>query len=368
MPLKKPASKIPSLDGLRAVSIALVVVGHLANGYGLENGAMRVFFGNAALGVSVFFVISGFLITTLLLREYDVTEKISISKFYFRRAFRILPAYYFYLAVVVVLGLLGELVLPKYAIVSSGFFLWDYWPVKEAWYLDHLWSLAVEEQFYLLWPFVLLIALHKGNKKLAATIALAVIVASPFIRVATYYLAPESLQSHLYYMFHTRADSLMFGALCALTINLRVFEKIYQSLANYVWLAALFVLVISPLLTRYIGGAYIYVFGYTLEGASISLIMIWLIRNPVSKVGRVFNSRLFVQIGIMSYSIYLWQTLFLDASNSSVTGIFPLSLLLIFVCASISFYWVERPMLRLRHRISQGFVGRQKRIKSVGET
>lgn len=297
--------KIPSLDGLRAVSILLVLVGHLANGSGWEHNIVRTVLGNAALGVNVFFVISGFLITTLLIREFSATGRIDLKQFYIRRAFRILPAYYFYLAVVALLGVAGFLSLQPQALMSATLFVWDYWPVQGAWYFEHLWSLAVEEQFYLVWPLLLVWNLHRGKRRLAGQIAMGVILMSPVIRVGTYFLAPEFFRTHMYFMFHTRCDSLMFGALCALAINSRAFEQVYDIAAKYVWAAVVFALVASPLLAHALGGAYLYVIGYTLEGACIALTMIWLIRNPASIVGRFLNSRSVVQVGVMSYSIYV---------------------------------------------------------------
>ncbi len=340
--------KIPSLDGLRAVSILLVVVGHVANGAHWSQNTARTLLGNAALGVNVFFVISGFLITTLLLREFSAMATINLKQFYFRRAFRILPPYYFYLAAIVLLNAANIFPLPANALTSATFFLWDYWPIAGAWYFDHLWSLAVEEQFYMIWPVLLAVALHRRKRRLSAVIALAVISLSPLIRLGTYCFAPESLRTHLYFMFHSRADSLMFGAFCALAIDSYYFEKVYQAMVRYVWVAALFVLVVSPLLARAFGGVYLYVVGYTLEGAAIALVMIWLIRNPDSTAGRILNSRPAVQFGVMSYSIYLWQTLFLDASNQSFLGTPPISILMIAAFASLSYFGVERPTLRLR--------------------
>ena len=345
--------KIPSLDGLRAVSILLVVVSHVANGSDWPNNAFRTVLGNGGLGVNVFFVISGFLITTLLLREFSLTGGINLRQFYIRRAFRILPPYYVYLAAIAWLGAAGIFSLPPHALTRATFFLWDYWPAPDAWYLEHMWSLAVEEQFYLVWPLLLVWALHRKRPRLAVGIALAVILLSPIIRVGTYYLAPEFLRTHLHFMFHTRADSLMVGALCALTQNSRYFEQAYQSVARYAWVAALFALVGSPLLTRAYGGAYVYLIGYTVEGASIALTMVWLIRNPESILGRILNSRAAVQIGVMSYSIYIWQTIFLYPGKLSFPGALPFSLLLIAICASFSYYMVERPSLHLRDRLTK---------------
>ena len=146
---------------------------------------------------------------------------------------------------------------------------------------------------------------------------------------------------------------MMFGALCALAINSRAFEQVYDIAAKYVWAAVVFALVASPLLAHALGGAYLYVIGYTLEGACIALTMIWLIRNPASIVGRFLNSRSVVQVGVMSYSIYVWQNLFLDSENQSWTGALPFNLFLIGACAFFSYYLVEKPSVRLRVELAK---------------
>lgn len=314
--------------------------------------------GNAALGVHVFFVISGFLITTLLLREHEATGRISLKGFYIRRAWRILPAYYFYLAVILALAAAGALKLTPAAFASAALFLWDYWPQADAWFLAHLWSLAVEEQFYLLWPAVLLWALRRGGRRFALSVALGVIVASPLVRVLTY-LMGTALSGHVYYLFHTRADALMFGALGALGAGTAPLERVYAATSRHAWAAALFLLAISPLLSAAFRGGYLYTVGYTLEGAAILLVLLWVSRNPAGVAGRLLNSRPAVQVGVMSYSIYLWQTLFLEAGNRSLTGATPLvagatpfNLLCIAALSTVSFYLVERTFLRVRDSVT----------------
>jgi len=106
-----PSKRLPSLDGLRALSIALVVVGHAYQGATLLSPSTPFWLisGNGALGVEIFFVISGFLITTLLLEEYEQQGTISLHNFYIRRVFRIVPALWAYLAVILLLSVLGVL-------------------------------------------------------------------------------------------------------------------------------------------------------------------------------------------------------------------------------------------------------------------
>jgi peptidoglycan/LPS O-acetylase OafA/YrhL len=141
---------IPSLDGMRAFSVLLVLVGHETSSVlgRLPIGLFR----NGALGVNVFFVISGFLITHLMLGELDATGWLSLKNFYIRRAFRIFPAYYAYLAVVGVLSLAHFYPVDWKSLLGAATYTLDYFPMPLPWILAHSWSLCAEEHFYLLWP------------------------------------------------------------------------------------------------------------------------------------------------------------------------------------------------------------------------
>jgi peptidoglycan/LPS O-acetylase OafA/YrhL len=161
-------ARIPSLDGLRALSIFLVVSLHTLQRYSIDH---RVAWGwyalfNGACGVEIFFVISGFLITSLLLQEQRKRGAFSLSGFYLRRAFRILPPLYFYIGFVVLLGIGGRITLNRSDIVSSLFFFHNFSRDATMWPLEHLWSISVEEQFYLIWPFILFICIrHSGLRR-----------------------------------------------------------------------------------------------------------------------------------------------------------------------------------------------------------
>src|SRR5664280_2047254 len=138
--------RIPSLDGLRAVSIIIVVWAH-------ARASSRLLGLYAFFGVQIFFVISGYLITSLLLREHERTGTINLRTFYYRRMLRIFPAAYVYiLAVAIVFQ--PPLHYLAYAFTYTSCYAGPHGP----WMLSHLWSLSVEEQFYLLWPFALLLA------------------------------------------------------------------------------------------------------------------------------------------------------------------------------------------------------------------
>src|SRR5436853_6665467 len=140
--------RIPSLDGLRAISITLVVLSHLVK---WKHIALAPLQADGGLRVQIFFVLSGYLITKLLLTEYDRTSTISLREFYIRRAFRIFPAAFVFLAIVVPLYW-HEM---RWYHVAAAFFYVANMDIARPWVFGHLWSLSIEEQFYLLWPLAL---------------------------------------------------------------------------------------------------------------------------------------------------------------------------------------------------------------------
>jgi peptidoglycan/LPS O-acetylase OafA/YrhL len=339
-----PDRRIPSLDGLRAVSIALVLLGHLAgtNGFPIP---MRVlaYADIAGLGVHVFFVISGFLISGLLLDEMARTRTISLSKFYLRRTLRIFPPYYTLLFCVAMASTFGWLALAPGDMAHALSYTMNYRsPAERAWWLGHTWSLAVEEQFYLLWPAALLILGRTRGLKAALLIALL----APLIRLAEWYGGARELIGN---SFETVADALATGCLLAgyraeLWSNSR-----YQRLLK----SPLFIVV--PTLAVALAGLerprINFAIGITLSNLCIAATIDWCIRNPDGRVGRVLNARPVAFVGVLSYSIYLWQQLFLNRASTAVVARFPLNLLLALACACLSYYAVERPSLRLRRRL-----------------
>jgi len=306
-------------------------------------------FGNGALGVSIFFAISGFLITTLLLSEFRETGDISLKAFYLRRAFRILPAFYTYLTVIGVLSLAGAIVTKRADFLSAAVFVWNYyWPAHN-WFLGHTWSLSVEEQFYLLWP----LALVTLKPRRAAILALILIALAPAVRLLMYLLVPSS-RVHIPVMLHTRVDVLMFGCVAALLWDEPKFKRLLQWVyRRHVPAVALcFLLIISPCINRALRGGYALSVGWTLESACITVLLLWAIDHPATRIGRLLNWRPIAFIGVMSYSLYLWQQLFLTSLNQTTSGRFPLNLACCFLAAFMSYTVIERPFLRLRHRLA----------------
>jgi peptidoglycan/LPS O-acetylase OafA/YrhL len=317
---------------------------------------------NGATGVFIFFVISGYLITSLLLREQETRGSISLRGFYFRRAMRILPPLYLYVGVLLLLGWAGRLAIYKLDIISALFFFHDY-ALSMMWSLEHFWSLSIEEQFYLIWPFVLLYCLRipgPEGRRNASKIAIAIILVSPIIRVVSFTVARNTFL-HNSYSFHAHADSLMFGCLLALVQGTPIFERIYLY-ATRIWWIPPAVIVVSDCLSARYQNYWDFPLGMTVCGVAISFFLLWCVRNPTSAVGRFFNSRAIAHIGVLSYSIYIWQTLFLNRDNVSVFGpslrllyTFPFSWIAILVVAELSYNVVEKPSLRLRNYFMKRF-------------
>ena len=338
------SGRIPSLDGLRAISIVLVLFGHLAGtrSFPVPYHAAD-FFDLGSLGVRVFFVISGFLITGILLREVRASGGIDLPRFYFRRTLRIFPPYYAFLAVAIVGGAAGALELNQGDILHALTYTMNYHP-ERSWHLGHTWSLAVEEQFYLLWPALLLLLGRRRGLWLAAIF----VVMAPVIRVGAWDLVP-SIRFGMSHRFEMAADSIAIGCVLAGIDGWLRRQHLYARLLT----SRLFVVVpiavvaIGTLQNRPRSSAVL----STAMNVGIALCVHRSVQYPHDAIGRVLNARPLVWVGLSSYSLYLWQQVFLNRASSAAVCEFPLNVALAFVAATLSYYAIERPALRYRGRL-----------------
>jgi peptidoglycan/LPS O-acetylase OafA/YrhL len=202
IPLKMTSRSIPSLDGLRGVAVTLVIIAHLgiidrAHAFLLKRGIPlfpHIFeFDAGDLGVSVFFVISGYLITTLLLRQSEDSGSISLKNFYLRRLFRISPPYCLYLLAILALWALHIVPMRAGAFLSALTYTSNYYPYSSShpesygWLVGHTWSLSLEEQFYLIWPACLQ---YLGKRK-AALLGIGTLILAPALRMPPYMYSPR---------------------------------------------------------------------------------------------------------------------------------------------------------------------------------
>ena len=340
------SSRIPSLDGLRAVSLCLVLFGHLCGTSGfLPRSAGSVVGDLGNLGVRVFFVISGFLITTLLIDEFDQSGGISLRRFYLRRTMRIFPAFYAYIATMAAAGALGWVRLLPGDLPHAVTYTSNYHE-HQSWLTGHLWSLSVEEQFYLLWPFVFAF----GGVPLAKRIAIITILIAPLCRTVMLVGLPETRWG-IGSWFPTIADSIAAGCLLALWKPRLERSCRYTGLLGSRWFSLIPVAALA--MNMKAGGRLQVAMIETILNLAICLIIHRVICIPHSFSSRFLNTRPLSLAGTMSYSVYLWQQPFLDRFASSLLQTFPLNLILAILCGAASFYLVEAPMLRLRARLAK---------------
>ena len=314
-------NRIPSLDGLRAVSIATVVAAHLATA-GFGPLFLRPYAGS---GVRMFFVISGYLITAILLKERNRTSTICLRRFYLRRAYRIFPAALFFMLTIFVVY---WRTLHWYEITIALLYVVNYFP--RPWVIGHLWSLSVEEQFYFLWPSVL----KKWDQHLVP-ILIGVVAFSPIYTAALYHFKwIERLGSGT---LPGVADNLAVGCLAA------VFIARWPRISRPVFAALVAAVILIPLYVADTPGRTLFLLFVLnpLHSAAVGGILIHVVQNPY----RILNIAPVVWLGQISYSLYLWQQPFTNPDSPMRFG-----LLWALALACVSYYLVERPLLRYRDR------------------
>jgi peptidoglycan/LPS O-acetylase OafA/YrhL len=333
--------RLPSLDGLRAVSIILVTLWHVSSRGNVPviDQLWRIDAGN--LGVRTFFVISGFLITSLLLTEHRRTGSVALRSFYMRRVFRIMPAYYAFLLIVWGASLILGTPTSASALRNAALYLSDYASMPIV--FGHTWSLSVEEQFYLLWPGLLLLLGPRSGLRTAA----AMLLISPLLRTLS--LIVPNWPDNPRYAFECVADAIAVGCLLAGSRERlwawRPYRRLIESRGAEGWPIALLVAAAASVGWPWFGAA----LGISVVNVVIAFGIDRSVRLPASPLGRVLNCRPAVFIGVLSYSIYLWQQPFLlNAPSLSL----PIALLAVAVCATGSYYLIESPSLRLRARLS----------------
>ncbi|PYP93181.1 MAG: acyltransferase [Candidatus Angelobacter sp. Gp1-AA117] len=338
---------IPALDGMRAVAVFLVIIYHF--------GFDRV---PGGLGVLIFFVLSGFLITWLLLKENDSTGQVSIRGFYIRRALRIFPAFYcFWLGTVALLAMTHRHIDWPHAF-SALFYTSNYYQgiVKPPdSFVSHTWSLAIEEQFYLVWPGIF----YAFRKRLKALTLLTgtIIVCAWTWRLALQFVLHVN-QSYIYRAFETRIDHLMVGCLLALLIRQGTASALLSKCCRYIWapLVPICLLFISACVFGQ-SPDYRDSIGFIVEPLLIAALLVQLIYFESTALWKWTNISALRWLGRISYSLYLYQQITLHPAHRLLSR-FPVVIQLLagiaftIVMASASFYLVEKYFLQLKRRFA----------------
>jgi len=337
---------IPSLDGIRAISAFAVVFYHF--GFDWVPGAT---------GVTAFFVLSGFLITWLLLAESDRTGTVSFTGFYRRRALRIFPAFYLYLLANVAINLVRDHAMGWPLTISSAAYLSNYYlaltPGHGDHFLGHTWSLAIEEQFYLLWPLAFWL-LRRNLRRM--TWVLAGTIACIWVYRAVLCAVFHANDSYLYHAFDTRADALLVGCLLAVLAFRGKLEPLLRYACAHAWQPVVTLAVlIAAIYTPFPEYLYRYTVGYAVQPVIVAVLIVQWIYFSESRGWAWLNSPVIKYLGRLSYPIYLWQqqTVF---TARRLTESFPVGVQLIFAVlvtvafAALSYHVVEVRFLKLKNK------------------
>lgn len=346
---------IPTLDGWRAIAILGVMASHAGHSYFAPLGQASIFdrMATGTHGVNLFFALSGLLITSRLLEEWDTDGRVSLERFYVRRAFRILPAALLYLSCVALLGAIGLLPIVREEFVAATLFFRNYLPPVLAahgagFFTSHYWSLGVEEHFYLFWPALLIAAGRKRGLWVAIAVAAGVAYWRHMVlwhQIDLYH----AVQPTYFARSDTRIDSIMWGAVAALALSrpsMRAVAEKYFSTMVWLGVAAL-----------YLGITYTYGTRPTyLEAMVVPVLIVGTVLRPGALAGKLLEHPVMRWIGRLSYSLYLWEFFFVYYPGVDHTlGVwqtFPLNLIAAVACATASYYLVERPLVRLGHRLA----------------
>ncbi len=361
--------QVDALDGLRGVAILLVVLSHLdeltvdgvteLRGHDLTPVApLNDVLDGGFLGVDLFFVLSGFLITTLLAQERRTTGAVRFGRFYARRALRLLPALYLFLAAHVVYAVVADLHPTNEAWSIGGALLYvSNWVTADNLFrategTGHLWSLAVEEQFYLAWPVLLLLLVRadRATRLLRAVLVLAV------VGVALHRADLWSDGVHWLQVFvrtDTRIDALLLGALAAVLWGGRT-RPLPRRFAAAAWLAAAVLVGILPFADFEEG--FVYLGGFSLFALAAAVVVVAAVDGDWAG-NRVLRLPALQLLGRVSYGLYLWHPLAFYAvrrwaDDVPIVPRIALALAVSAVVTALSRVVVERPALRLKRRFA----------------
>jgi len=347
-PLQRALSgrHLPALDGLRAIAVFTVIVYH----FGIDSVP-------GDLGVSAFFVLSGFLITWLLLKEQAGSGTISLGQFYARRTLRIFPAYYVFLLVSLAIDSTRHSPWPKGLTLAGLFYFVNYFNALHghpSTTIAHAWSLAIEEQFYLLWPLALLLLLQGGRKRAIAGLLAAITLVLTWRSFL--YLEVNIGSAYVYNAFDTRFDNLAVGCLLALAVDQRWFRTSEALLtrSSALPIVTLVLLLLSRSLTS---PSYHYSLGYTVDACLVAIFILQMLAFHQTTLWRWLEWPIIKYLGVISYPLYLWHAWGLSIGHhvqaAGIAGEFAVGVMVTIGLASASYHFVERPFLLLKQRFQR---------------
>ena len=334
----------------------MVLIGH--GMYSLPDAVKPLVkvFSNGQLGVLIFFVLSGFLIHQLTVAEIARTGGFSWKGFYQRRIFRIFPAFYTYVLVVCIVVYSGLLTISGGVILTAatftqnyGHFWWAPAAVSDYHVIGHYWTLALEEQFYVTWPVLVFLM----RRRWLLESLLGVVLLAPILRVLTYVFIPDS-RGQIGMMFHTGFDAIAIGVLLGEVLRRpKLADRLLKlgMSSSVLIVSVLFLLFLSPYLTARFHGSYGLTIGKTAQMVAVCLIVIHAVYRQAGPLFMLLNWKPLVWVGVLSYSLYVWNNMFLYSDGDWLLNVFPYNYLSVVSMGVISYYFIESPFLKLKVRI-----------------
>ncbi len=351
----------PEIDGIRGIGVVIILFGHL---FLIWPAAGLTVLPGAFIMVDMFFVLSGFLITTLLLEERQRYGNVSMSNFYQRRGLRLIPGLVFMIAAYLLWIAVTEQSM-RHALIANTYvmlYVANWAQVFKGWgtlgfTLGHLWTLSVEEQYYIIFFPTLLFLLLRFKASTVLKILCVTIIPAMLWRSAWALHASDSNLKNLYIRTDTRVDALLVGPAIAVALHL---GWPLLRWARYT-IIPVSVFLLWGLVRVGNFDRWMYFFGFTLFDMCCGAFLLWTI-GSVSFAANFFRTRPVVWLGRASYGIYIWHPwIYLAVARVVPTWPRPaaaaLAVTAAMLCATFSFYVIELPFLRLKRRRATPAVG-----------
>lgn len=334
----------PGLDGLRGTAIIIVIVSHLLAKFDFVKDT-------GAFGVEIFFVISGFLITSLLLKEKVKHGTVSFKNFYIRRILRIFPVAYLFLLVLLLINKSAGLDITNKSFVQAALYLKNI-PFKGTgdWYTGHFWSLSVEEQFYVFFPFFIV---NKTSRFIV--IALSLILTVPLLHIVgfnNFWIFSNNIVHIITFVILILLEHGTTAILTGALFSILLFKKIIvvdKLKSNYLLSFAL--LIVAYLLFMKVPGFNIVYLSDILAPVIISYTIMLNLKEK-NLLRYFLDNVIMIRIGVLSYSLYIWQQLFIftpeKLKHFKYSDNIFLRVFLIFAVSASSYYFFEKFFLRYK--------------------
>jgi len=328
------SSKIQALDGLRAISITLVIMLHTVDSGSVGPGKFANFAAYGDFGVYIFFVLSGFLISRSIFLEEKQWGTFSLSHFYIRRIFRILPAAFSYLLFIAIVSRVYPINLRLQQWLPALLFFKNIVPGTVV--LDHYWSLSVEEQFYLVFPLLLYFIRNQSARLILLS---SLVLAWPFWY---YFVTKDQYVGWTFWRTDIAIGWILMGCLLSGLTQSPFWSRILTKLQLHSDIS--FIIVVSLLISSFWTAKYL-TWVVFVRACLVAAIIYYLVSNPNRGASRLLSIKALTLLGQWSYSLYIWQQFFIRENQGYWFQRLPINIFISLGCAIVSYYAIEKPVL-----------------------